>query len=69
MRLAAHISQDPHMLQAFRADKDIHTFTATLAYEIPESAVDKKFQRDPLKRVGFGNKTHYGNCCPVIRSY
>jgi len=54
MRLAAHHSQDPHMLQAFRADKDIHTFTASLAYEIPELAVDKKSQRDPLKRVGFG---------------
>lgn len=54
MRLAAHHSQDPHMLTAFRNDKDIHTFTASLAYEIPESAVDKKSQRDPLKRVGFG---------------
>jgi DNA polymerase-1 len=54
MRLAAHISQDVNMLHAFEHDKDIHTFTAALAYEIPESQVDKKSQRDPLKRVGFG---------------
>lgn len=53
LRLMAHFSQDPHMLEAFRNDKDVHAATASLIYKVPLEDVTKEMRRN-AKTANFG---------------
>jgi len=53
LRILAHLCQDERLCEAFRQDHDIHRFTASLIYGIPESEVQPE-QRSAMKAVNFG---------------
>ncbi len=53
LRLAAHIAQDPTMIQAFLDGEDIHAATAAAVLGVPPAAVTKD-QRRQAKTVNFG---------------
>lgn len=54
MRVCAHVSQDPAMLEVFRRGGDLHAETAADVYGISlERAKEWKY-RYPIKRAGFG---------------
>jgi len=62
LRILAHFSKDEALIGAFREDKDIHSFTASLVYGVDEKDVTPK-QRETAKRVNFGiiyGLTSYG---------
>jgi DNA polymerase-1 len=53
LRLMAHFSQDPLLLNAYRTGQDIHTLTASEVFGIPVSQLDKE-TRARAKAVNFG---------------
>ncbi len=53
LRLMAHFSQDPHLLEAFRAGQDIHAATAAKIFGVPIEEVTKD-QRRRAKTANFG---------------
>jgi DNA polymerase-1 len=53
LRLVAHFSEDPYLLEAFQNNEDIHTHTAATILNIPISQVTKE-QRYHAKAVNFG---------------
>ena len=53
LRLMAHFSQDPHMLEAFRSGLDIHAATAAKIFGVPIGQVTKD-QRRRAKTANFG---------------
>jgi DNA polymerase I len=53
LRLLAHMSEDPDMMQAFQNNEDIHAHTAAAIYNIPLNEVSKT-QRYSAKAVNFG---------------
>ncbi len=53
LRVLAHMSQDPVLLQAFQEEKDIHTNTAALIYGLEAHAVSAD-QRRNAKTINFG---------------
>ncbi len=53
LRILAHVSQDPTMLEAFRRGEDIHASTAAKVYGIPIEEVTSE-QRRVAKAVNFG---------------
>lgn len=53
LRVLAHISQDEHMLEAFRNQEDIHKQAASKVLGIPITEVTKE-QRSKAKAVNFG---------------
>ncbi len=53
LRIIAALSQDPGMLEAFEADKDIHSATAAKIYGVSEAEVTRE-QRSKAKMVNFG---------------
>ncbi len=53
LRILAHISQDEHMLQAFKNGEDIHKQAASKVLGIPIEEVTKE-QRSAAKAVNFG---------------
>ena len=53
LRLMAHFSQDPLLLDAYRTGKDIHTLTASEVFGIPIAELDKE-TRARAKAVNFG---------------
>jgi DNA polymerase-1 len=53
LRLLAHFSEDPNLIQAFKNGEDIHAHTAAIIFNIPLSNVTKE-QRDRSKAVNFG---------------
>ncbi|HTY45359.1 MAG TPA: DNA polymerase I [Patescibacteria group bacterium] len=53
LRVLAHFSEDPALIAAFEADKDIHKATAALIYGVEEKAVTDAM-REVAKRVNFG---------------
>lgn len=53
LRLLAHMSQDPHMLEAFHNGEDIHASTAAKVFNTPLNEVTKE-QRYHAKAVNFG---------------
>ncbi len=53
LRVLAHISQDEHMLQAFKNGEDIHKQAASKVLGIPQDEVTKE-QRSAAKAVNFG---------------
>ncbi len=53
LRLMAHFSQDPHLVEAFRSGQDIHAATAAKIFNIPIDQVSKD-QRRQAKTANFG---------------
>lgn len=53
LRVLAHLSEDEALLKAFREGHDIHRYTASLIYGIPEEEVQPE-QRSAMKAVNFG---------------
>ncbi len=53
LRLLAHFSEDPLLVEAFRQGEDIHTLTASQVFEIPPLEVDAEYRRR-AKAVNFG---------------
>jgi DNA polymerase-1 len=53
LRMLAHFSKDPAMMEAFAHDKDIHRFVASQVYGIPLEEVTDE-QRSRCKTVNFG---------------
>jgi DNA polymerase-1 len=53
LRLMAHFSQDPLLLDAYRTGKDIHTLTASEVFEVDPATMDKE-TRNRAKAVNFG---------------
>jgi len=53
LRILAHLSGDPVLLDAFRKGRDIHRFTASLIFGVKEEDVTPEM-RENAKRVNFG---------------
>ena len=53
LRLMAHMSGDPHLIEAFGRGMDIHTATAAKVFKVPEEEVTKE-QRSRAKTANFG---------------
>ncbi len=53
LRLLAHLSEDPTLIEAFHQGEDIHAFTASLVYGMPLTEVTKQM-RYAAKAVNFG---------------
>ncbi len=53
LRVLAHMSQDPALLDAFRRGEDIHSSTASLMFEVPLNDVDSEMRRI-AKVLNFG---------------
>ena len=53
LRLMAHFSQDPHMLEAFRSGQDVHAATAAKIFGVTIEEVTKE-QRRQAKTANFG---------------
>jgi DNA polymerase-1 len=53
LRVLAHFSQDPALLEAFREGVDIHSRTAALLFDRPQEAVTPS-QRRQAKTINFG---------------
>ena len=62
LRMLAHFSGDPALVQAFAEDRDIHTFVASEIFGVPEAEVTSEMRRT-AKVVNFSliyGKTAYG---------
>jgi len=53
LRIMAHISKDEHLIAAFRDNKDVHTDTASMMFNIPIEEVTKEHRRN-AKAINFG---------------
>jgi len=53
LRLMAHFSQDPLLLNAYRTNQDIHTLTAAEVFGVDPATMDKE-TRNRAKAVNFG---------------
>lgn len=53
LRLLAHLSEDPQLIESFKNNEDIHARTAAAIYNIPLKEVTKE-QRQSAKAVNFG---------------
>lgn len=53
LRIFAHLSEDPALMQAFQENRDIHTFVAGQVFGVPEADVSSE-QRGIAKTVNFG---------------
>lgn len=53
LRLMAHFSKDPHLIAAFKEDKDIHAITAAKIHNLKENEVTPE-QRRQAKTLNFG---------------
>ena len=53
LRVLAHLSQDPALLEAFRNNEDIHRRTASLLFEKPQEAITPEERRN-AKTINFG---------------
>ena len=53
LRLMAHLSQDPYMIEAFTKDQDIHAATAAKIYKVPIEEVTSDMRRK-AKTANFG---------------
>ncbi|MHC1703332.1 MAG: DNA polymerase I [Tenuifilaceae bacterium] len=53
LRLMAHVSADPSMLEAFHNGEDIHTATASKIFKVPLAEVSRE-QRGKAKTANFG---------------
>jgi DNA polymerase-1 len=53
LRILAHLSGDERLIEAFRQERDIHRFTASLIYGLPESEIQPE-QRNAMKAINYG---------------
>jgi DNA polymerase-1 len=53
LRLLAHFSEDPLLVEAYRTGQDIHTLTASQVFGVPADEVDAEHRRR-AKAVNFG---------------
>lgn len=53
LRIMAHLSEDPHMIEAFNSGEDIHASTASKIYKIPLNEVTSDMRRK-AKTANFG---------------
>ncbi|HEX6495712.1 MAG TPA: DNA polymerase I [Acidobacteriaceae bacterium] len=53
LRLMAHFSDDPLLVQAYRTGQDIHTLTASEVFGVPAASMSKE-TRNRAKAVNFG---------------
>ena len=53
LRILAHITQDPGLVDAFRQGADVHRRTAAAGFRVSEEAVTRE-QRDVAKMLNFG---------------
>ena len=53
LRIMAHLSEDPHMIEAFNEEQDIHAATAAKIYKEPLEEVTRE-QRSKAKTANFG---------------
>lgn len=53
LRLLAHLSEDPVLLEAFSKEEDIHAHTASIVFHVPLESVTKDM-RNKAKAVNFG---------------
>jgi len=53
LRLMAHFSEDPLLVEAYRTGQDIHTLTASEVFGVPPMAMSKE-TRNRAKAVNFG---------------
>ncbi len=53
LRLMAHMSQDPHFVEAFKSGKDIHAATASKIFGVTEEELTRE-QRNRAKVANFG---------------
>ena len=53
LRIMAHLSQDAHMIEAFRSGADIHAATAAKIWHVPVEEVTPE-QRKKAKQANFG---------------
>jgi DNA polymerase I len=53
LRLMAHFSNDPLLVQAYRSGQDIHTLTASEVFGVPAASMSKE-TRNRAKAVNFG---------------
>jgi DNA polymerase-1 len=53
LRVLAHLSHDPKLLEAFTSDVDIHTHTASVIFDVPTKDVTKAM-RGQAKTINFG---------------
>ena len=53
LRILAHITQDPGLVEAFRQGADVHRRTAAAGFRVSEDAVTRE-QRDVAKMLNFG---------------
>lgn len=53
LRILAHITRDPGLVKAFQENQDIHAYTASLIFDVPEKDATPQM-RDTAKRVNFG---------------
>lgn len=53
LRILAHLSEDKNLISAFKEDLDIHRYTASLIFALPQEEVTTQM-RDTAKTVNFG---------------
>ncbi len=53
LRILAHLSADPALVEVFRAGRDVHTETASRIFGVPLGQVDARMRRE-AKTVNFG---------------
>lgn len=53
LRIMAHFSQDPGLVEAFREGRDIHASTAAIIFDVAEDQVDREL-RSRAKAINFG---------------
>jgi len=53
LRILAHMSNDPALIQTFRQDKDVHTRTASEIFDLPPEEITSEMRRK-AKAVNFG---------------
>lgn len=53
LRLLAHLSEDPHLLDAFQKGEDVHRYTASLVFNTPYDKVTD-VERFRAKAINFG---------------
>ena len=53
LRILAHLSEDAQLIEAFRTGDDVHTYTASLVFDVPKSEVTREM-RSKVKAINFG---------------
>jgi DNA polymerase-1 len=53
MRIMAHLSNDPGLIQAFKSGEDLHTTSASLVFGVKPNEVDAELRRQ-IKAISYG---------------